>query len=1264
MKPLTSILSILFLLTNSSFAIDAISGNVDDWNKQNLLAIDSVESATGKIPYSADILSCYYDYDTEKIFIRIGFVSLQSITIEPRINLWTQDDISLRIKIYGAEPITRITIDNDGKVSAKCSDGVSLQGRAVITYLYDMVELELDNPYSIKNSKNLQFDIKSYSGRKFCDEMTASSVNPMNPGANCALMHHGNQALAYTDVFRGRSDDIDGSGFDEVLQAHDAHNIPVNIHMSGLLQTDAAWYDSSFNSWISTGVSEGWIEMIGSAYSQHIMPFVEDNMNDWAVYIHRQMTHHYYNFWETVAWVPERTFLDGPGGRYPNDGVSDWLGNNFEDNSINAVILDDDVHCSGYDNHQIHYISGTSLRLIPRDHDFTGKLHSGDGAGALAILEGLAAGPDGDYRIVVYADDWEMAAEMGEWATSMPNAKETYDWFVNKCYEESSWLSTWKLSDAVANTNFNGATLTFTPGSHLSIGGTDGYGGGNNGWYTHWAGYASPSDNHAPQWGFGYIWSDARNNLMTAPDNNISQAGWYVMMTNLYETGWHDGLGGDISGWEMKFSTHIKNANVYAEGARWANGDLPSAIAAYTADYDHDGNDELIIYNDRIMAVFEAIGGRAVWIFAKNGTSNTSIVGNCNAYWEGTDGDYNDANHIAALSDVSVGGFDYEHAYYDWEIVSSCADSAVVILRHDQVRKRISVYPGEPYLHCEYFTRDNETYIKTGFTPDLVNILWYPDLQRIWRDGEYCGFRNDHNDAIGAYIIGDGGATHSAEFSSTILKGDEIVGKGTFGFDLYAGWASATASGYVIMFDLLASGLGDQFPPDAYKATYNKGTDNLVITFTDTIDVSAVNLSGIGFDQNADGVVDVWLNGTCTIESSNDKILRIHLSPSKASAVEALSPTNLILALSAGAVSDISGNPCRQLSNGPDQVNITVMDFLSITIDGYLDTLEWPSYSLFINDPNNDSEWDTLKNEIWGVYFYWDSLYAYFAINGICEVAPNDNSWLLYIDTDYGGSSGYADLTGIDAWDRNAQFTVSSGFKCDYQYGSYTGWTGDFWRILSATTSEQVTTDMWCETDLTSANPASEIAISWDELYGLGAGNVPPNATIALVASIASDSDLGGDSAPNNISAILPIIDNASSVTIDTNGDGIPEPCDEILSVKSSQANAKPDVLTISAYPNPFNSSCKITLSGVNKGACSLVDGTVEIYDLRGNLVATPYPAGAEFVPLNKRDRNLALDKFQGVIWTPDKSIASGIYFVRAQMDDGRTTTKRVILIK
>ena len=94
--------------------------------------------------------------------------------------------------------------------------------------------------------------------------------------------------------------------------------------------------------------------------------------------------------------------------------------------------------------------------------------------------------------------------------------------------------------------------------------------------------------------------------------------------------------------------------------------------------------------------------------------------------------------------------------------------------------------------------------------------------------------------------------------------------------------------------------------------------------------------------------------------------------------------------------------------------------------------------------------------------------------------------------------------------------------------------------------------------------------------------------------------------------------------------------------------------LTILAYPNPFNSSCRITVSGVDKGVCSLVDATVEIYDIRGNVVGA-----TRQVAQQKGDAS-----HRPYIWMPDKTIASGIYFVRATLNDERTITKRIVYLK
>ncbi|MFH1842078.1 MAG: hypothetical protein ABIF77_02640, partial [bacterium] len=352
--------------------------------------------------------------------------------------------------------------------------------------------------------------------------------------------------------------------------------------------------------------------------------------------------------------MPERVWLNTSG--YPSAGVNDWIGDNWEGHGVYSVVLDDDVHLSGHDNHQIHTLSGGTLRLIPRDRTFTGNIVGGNGQASLDILTGLAGSGMGEFRIAVFAEDWEAVGEIGFWADVTPNAKETYDWFIQKCADESSWLHVWKLADAVSHPNFAGSSVTVTPGTYGEIGGGDGYGGGDNGWYTHWAGfvpYANGGDGSGNCGGgdgncknYGTLWNDAYTALLAAPDNNISQAGWYVLMTNLHETGWHDGLGGDISGWQHKYSSHIKNAMIYAEAAHWANDEYLETTAAFFSDIDNDGFDECVVHNDHLFAVIETIGGRITHLFVKGPGYDDTAIGVDNAYWSGTEGDYNDDNHV------------------------------------------------------------------------------------------------------------------------------------------------------------------------------------------------------------------------------------------------------------------------------------------------------------------------------------------------------------------------------------------------------------------------------------------------------------------------------------------------------------------------------------------------------------------------------------------------------------------------------------------
>ena len=87
------------------------------------------------------------------------------------------------------------------------------------------------------------------------------------------------------------------------------------------------------------------------------------------------------------------------------------------------------------------------------------------------------------------------------------------------------------------------------------------------------------------------------------------------------------------------------------------------------------------------------------------------------------------------------------------------------------------------------------------------------------------------------------------------------------------------------------------------------------------------------------------------------------------------------------------------------------------------------------------------------------------------------------------------------------------------------------------------------------------------------------------------------------------------------------------------ETHSIPEQISISAYPNPFNSACRVSAP---PGA------TVEIFNILGNLVwsHTTAPSGSS-----------------EMLWTPDKSTGSGVYLVRATAGK-QSATRKILYLK
>ncbi len=98
----------------------------------------------------------------------------------------------------------------------------------------------------------------------------------------------------------------------------------------------------------------------------------------------------------------------------------------------------------------------------------------------------------------------------------------------------------------------------------------------------------------------------------------------------------------------------------------------------------------------------------------------------------------------------------------------------------------------------------------------------------------------------------------------------------------------------------------------------------------------------------------------------------------------------------------------------------------------------------------------------------------------------------------------------------------------------------------------------------------------------------------------------------------------------------------------------KPEDIAIEVFPNPFNSSCRITAPAGSK---------IEIYNLQGKLV---WESQSQMDRLKKDEETFSSrgDGFtvRSFVWQPDKSIGSGVYLVKVSFGKWKLSKKVVYL--
>ena len=570
-----------------------------------------------------------------------------------------------------------------------------------------------------------------------------------------AFVHHANQYLI-TEGYDNRHGVREAvgsietkSGFAWILELHRRYNVPANLHLSGTLIEAIAWHQPDFLLQVRELIDSGLIEVIGSCYAQNIMRFFsyEHNLKQLNEELHLYRIHLGIDP-ETVKvfWPPERVWDTPRMAPVLND--SRLLNHGYR-----FVLLDDRLllPMNGFDSPRKMYD-----REPRRDVDLYKACPVEDGHGLIALpiatqlrlnippgnpdqfthlrehcqwLSTVDAKPSpAPGLLAIYGDDMEKAAGLGPWDRNAPTQFEgVLRWMTETPSIKPTRICDWGASSQPSQPR------PIDVGTFLELANHCAAGEGYEKWF------------FDPQWDRYrryFSWADQKveQSSLSGGDAALIDLAQKHLLASSWESAWHtpsEGPFGDPdsyghpSPWIQALGSHSRHAAVIAEASYWATHHDAQAHAALY-DIDGDGENELILKNDKLFAVLTPRwGGRLVALFSIEGPQGKMVIGNPTDDWNWME-ELNrfmevPANHPGALTDLGM-----EHDPY--EVLSEMSDGQTVVieLRNDEAGslgygliKRIRLSQGQAKIEVSYSLPESMNAISIDFalSPDYLNLL-------------------------------------------------------------------------------------------------------------------------------------------------------------------------------------------------------------------------------------------------------------------------------------------------------------------------------------------------------------------------------------------------------------------------------------------------------------------------------------------------------------------------------------------------------------
>ena len=655
------------------------------------------------------------------------------------------------------------------------------------------------------------------------------------------MVAHGNQAIQPGSVIQDLINNGNGAGYHRVLDIHELYNEPLNLHVTPTLASamqwaradtnlSPTWRDGAlFNGWIRQLATTNVVHLFGSTFSDHILPYFTPQYNADNQALAKEFLGHLYGAsfdTNSMFWTPERV-LDADvfskilamGYQYTlvdqDMHLFTWLGRTtalgdggYMVNRINGVkcfVINNDAsnyRFQNYDNGLNMPLRGLFNRkaragaqdqvvtLLSNWEDF-GSTTQADAYDKnirwianhpwvqLVALDDIARqqvdlGGDG------VGDGWYVI-ERGNAATNKLShnyiqhaARENFDnWYIGLTNNEESLQQ--KVFEIRPGTNVNRAYgMMYFPGAVTDA----------------WAQVNSIADTNLAKLGRGSLHASSFETAFHSEgDNDLTRfsIGTYVTPDSAY-----DGL----ADFAKQAQAQARIAAIYKRVDSWAFiAATITNVQVDANDFDLDGESEYALFNDRLFAIFERIGGRMIGAWVRDILSGRvyQALGNQLGFAGSeteVEGAYNvDTNasgvvivsyRTSGLKDWFVNGsIAYNNDLYSavnwtngWRLTSGDGN----------LQKTVTLAPKAGQFEVSYALTgalaNQALYIRHGLSPDLYNLLL--DGQATLDGGTVSGgvFRlaNTNYEETVVATVGYGDAGHNAGINTGAVDDDASKG--------------------------------------------------------------------------------------------------------------------------------------------------------------------------------------------------------------------------------------------------------------------------------------------------------------------------------------------------------------------------------------------------------------------------------------------------------------------------------------------------------